>query len=211
MPTHQQYEQMIGRLRHPGLVRLWDQIVTRSSSPTWDPGKALEYLVLRAFQLEGATVAWPFEISGGTTAGKRTIEQIDGVVYADGISCVFECKDHADRMDYDAIAVLRDQLTRRPAGVIGSCVSTSGFTVTALPRYEQSLPRFEKLRRRRPPPPDAASSHLQGDRLRRGGRRPRRGDLYDSHSAGSWRPASRLGSRRVHNRRHGNRVKAPDH
>jgi hypothetical protein len=35
-------------------------------------------------------------------------------------------------MDHDAVAVLRDQLSRRPTGIIGSCVSTSGFTVTAL-------------------------------------------------------------------------------
>jgi hypothetical protein len=119
---------MIGRLRHPGLLTLWGQIVAKTTAPAWDPGKALEYLVLRAFQLEHATVKWPYQIS----AGKGTIEQIDGVVYVDGVSCIFECKDHADRMDYDAIAVLRDQLRRRPAGVFGSCLSTSGFTVTAL-------------------------------------------------------------------------------
>lgn len=128
MPTAAQYEQMIGRLRYPGLIRLWDQIVAKKTAPNWDPGKALEYLVLRAFQIEGAKVTWPYQIS----AGKGTTEQIDGVVYVSGITCILECKDHADRMDHDAIAILRDQLTRRPTGVIGSCVSTSGFTVTAL-------------------------------------------------------------------------------
>jgi hypothetical protein len=128
MPTAAQNEQMIARMRYPGLMRLWDQILAKGTAPAWDPGKALEYLVLRAFQLEGAFVTWPYQIS----AGKGTIEQIDGVVYVEGIACILECKDHADRMDYDAIAVLRDQINRRPAGTFGSCISTSGFTVTAL-------------------------------------------------------------------------------
>jgi hypothetical protein len=128
MPTAREYEQMAGRLRHPGLVRLWDQILARTTSPTWDPGKALEYLVLRAFQIEGATVTWPYHV----TSGKGTIEQIDGVVYTDSLTCIFECKDEQPALDHDPIAVLGHQLGRRPAGVIGSCVSTSGFTVTAL-------------------------------------------------------------------------------
>jgi hypothetical protein len=28
----------------------------------WAPGKAFEYLVLRAFQLEGAEVRWPYSV-----------------------------------------------------------------------------------------------------------------------------------------------------
>ena len=88
MPTAAQYQQMIGRLSHRGLVMLWKQILARNT-PGWDPGKALEYLVLRAFELERATVIWPYQISSDL----GTIEQIDGVVYTDSISCIFECKD----------------------------------------------------------------------------------------------------------------------
>jgi hypothetical protein len=154
MPTAAQYEQMIGRLRHRGLVSLWGQIVAKTTSPRWDPGKALEYLVLRAFELEGATVTWPYQVS----AGRGTIEQIDGVVYSGHITCILECKDHANAMDYDTIAVLNQQLERRPPGVIGSCVSTSGFSVQALDlatRTRQNLALWDRddldyaLRRRR--------------------------------------------------------------
>ena len=127
MPTAAQYEQMIGRLRHPGLVRLWGQIQAKNT-PGWDPGKALEYLILRAFQIDGATVKWPYQV----TSGRGTIEQIDGVVYADSITSIFECKNLKGALDYDAIAILHHQLQRRPPGVIGCCFSTSGFTLPAL-------------------------------------------------------------------------------
>jgi hypothetical protein len=127
MATAAQYEQMIGRCRYAGLLRLWGAIAAKNT-PGWDPGKGLEYLILRAFQLEGATVIWPYQIS----SGQRTIEQIDGVVYTDGLACVFECKDIQSPLDYDPIAVLHHQLQRRPAAVIGCLFSTSGFTVPAL-------------------------------------------------------------------------------
>ncbi len=46
---------MIRRLGRTGLLVLWRQIQDKNT-PGWGPGKALEYLVLRAFQIEGATV-----------------------------------------------------------------------------------------------------------------------------------------------------------
>ncbi|UUO15978.1 MULTISPECIES: restriction endonuclease [Aphanizomenonaceae] len=56
------------------------------------------------------------------------IEQIDGVVYADGLSCIIECKDTAKPVKIEPIAKLRNQLLRRPAATIGSIFSRSGFT-----------------------------------------------------------------------------------
>ncbi|MGO8675310.1 MAG: hypothetical protein ACLQVX_05510 [Limisphaerales bacterium] len=127
MPTAAQYEQMIGCLRYPGIIRLWGRIQAKNT-PGWDAGKALEYLILRAFQIEGATVAWPYQIN----SGNGTIEQIDGIVYSDYLTCIFECKNLKGALDYDTIAVLHLQLQRRPAGVIGCCFSTGGFTLPAL-------------------------------------------------------------------------------
>lgn len=136
MPTAAQYERQVRCLRRPGLKALWLQIKS-GATPNWDPGKALEYLVVRAFELEGAIVTYPYEVKDG----RRTIEQIDGVVYVDYLTCLLETKDHAKTMDHDPIADLRDQLQRRPPAVIGCCISTSGFTLNARMRAILAAPQ----------------------------------------------------------------------
>jgi hypothetical protein len=111
---------------HDELLPLWQAILAKDT-PGWPPGRALEYLVLRAFQLEGAEVSWPFTIKN---EGEE-IEQIDGIVYTDGIACLIECKDVAARVKIDPIAKLRNQLLRRPGQTIGLLFSVSGFTDAA--------------------------------------------------------------------------------
>jgi len=93
-------------------------------APGWPPGKAFEYLILRAFELDGATVRYPFEV----TAHDSVIEQIDGAVYAGYLSCLVETKDSTAQVDVAVLAKLRTQLARRPAGTIGSVFSRMGFT-----------------------------------------------------------------------------------
>jgi hypothetical protein len=44
------------------LTKLWSEILDRET-PHWESGKALEYFVLRAFELEGATVRYPYEVN----------------------------------------------------------------------------------------------------------------------------------------------------
>jgi hypothetical protein len=80
--------------------------------------------------LEGAEVRYPFEVSLGDN--NRVDEQIDGVVYADGLACLLECKDWQKPVDNEPIAKLRDQLSRRPSSAIGLCFSRLGFTDPAL-------------------------------------------------------------------------------
>ena len=53
------------------------------------PRSPLEYLVIRAFEVEGAPVTYPYTVFVGGTV----VEQIDGAVYTDGLSCLVECKD----------------------------------------------------------------------------------------------------------------------
>jgi hypothetical protein len=127
MPTAAQCRQRIRRLNRRELLTLWRQIQAGTTT-WWDAGKALEYLILRAFEMERATVTWPYQVS----SGQGTTEQIDGAVHADGLRCIFECKDLQRPLDHDAIAVLREQLQRRPAAVFGCVFSTSGFTLPAL-------------------------------------------------------------------------------
>ena len=72
-----------------------------------------EHLILRAFELDGATVRWPFEVSFGDSV----VEQIDGAVYAGCLSCLVEAKDSTAPVDVAVLAKLRNQLARRPAGI----------------------------------------------------------------------------------------------
>ena len=119
----------LGRIRQmdwQGLRLLWREI--ESGTAAWPPGRALEHLVLRAFELSGATVRWPYTVP---IAGE-TVEQIDGAVHVHGLSCIVECKDSAARLNIDAIARLRNQLLRRPAGAVGLLFSRSGFTEAAV-------------------------------------------------------------------------------
>jgi len=110
-----------------GLRALWSNSA-RGPVPGWPAGKAFEHLILRAFELDGATVRYPFEV----TLGDAVVEQIDGAVYAGHLSCLIEAKDTASALDFDALAKIRTQLARRPGGTIGVVFSRSGFTDPAV-------------------------------------------------------------------------------
>jgi hypothetical protein len=122
-----EYEKKIAVYNWDNLLDLWKAIES-GNTPGWESGKALEYLILRAFQLEGAEVTWPYSVR----VDGEELEQIDGVVYSDGLACLIECKDTVERVSIEPIAKLRNQLLRRPATAIGSVFSRSGFTEPAL-------------------------------------------------------------------------------
>ncbi|GAX34338.1 restriction endonuclease [Nodularia sp. NIES-3585] len=124
MTTDAEYQGRITSYDWDDLMRLWSEIKAKNTSNFWDAGKALEYLVLRAFQLDGAEVAWPDSVK---IKGK-IVEQIDGVVYTDSLACLIECKDTTEEVNIEPIAKLRNQLLRRQATAIGSVFSRTGFT-----------------------------------------------------------------------------------
>lgn len=118
----------VGRIRQLDwreLRLLWEQIDAGSTG--WPAGKALEHLVLRAFELSGATVRWPYTVS----IGDETVEEVDGAVHVHGLSCIVESKDTLEATKIEAIAKLRNQLLRRPASAVGLMFSRSGFTEPA--------------------------------------------------------------------------------
>ncbi|HET7463476.1 MAG TPA: restriction endonuclease [Longimicrobium sp.] len=121
------YVARIRRLGWDGLRELWAQIAA-GRTPGWPPGIALEYLVLRAFELDGAEVRWPFTVE----ISDETVEQIDGAVYAGTLACLVEVKDSASPVDIGVLAKMRNQLMRRPAGTVGLVASRSGFTAAAM-------------------------------------------------------------------------------
>ncbi len=79
MTTNAEYQSRIQSYGRPQLLTLWDHI-QRNETSDWEPGRALEYLVIRAFELEGAEVAYPFAVQMGGTI----VEQIDGAVHTNG-------------------------------------------------------------------------------------------------------------------------------
>ena len=94
--------------------------------PDWEPGKALEHLVVRAFRLSGLEAEYPYDVP----PGGPPFEQIDGIAYWDNLSFLIECKD-TEYEDSVAIAKLRSQLERRPGTVLGMMVMTGAFTLPA--------------------------------------------------------------------------------
>jgi len=132
MPTDIQYENRVKKYSWKNLEDLWNEIENQST-PNWDPGKALEYLVLKMFELDGANIKWPYSVPMPNS--NEIMEQIDGVVYFDNFPFMIECKDYNDNvnkikksLNVEPIAKLRNQLLRRPTITVGCIISTGGFT-----------------------------------------------------------------------------------
>src|SRR6202008_5001778 len=113
MPTREEYEAQAQGMGWPELRALWNQIKLRDT-PDWAPGKAFEYLVLRAFDLQGANVRWPYTVS--LYGQDEIVEEIDGSVKIGGLYSLIESKDEEGKIAIAPIAKLRNQLLRRPAG-----------------------------------------------------------------------------------------------
>jgi hypothetical protein len=93
MPTAEEYEARIQKLRWAGLQKLWEAI-KRRDTPDWDAGKAFEYVILRAFELDGARVRWPYPVN---LFGEE-MEQIDGSVAVNGLYALLETKDEVEKI-----------------------------------------------------------------------------------------------------------------
>jgi hypothetical protein len=135
MPEDAVYREKIAQYEQAELLALWEAIEA-GDTPDWEPGKAFEYFILRAFELEGAEVCYPYRVSI-----EKELEQIDGVIYADGIACLIEVKDQQEHVNFEPVAKLRSQLLRRPAMVIGSVFSRSGFTYSCITLTKYTAPQ----------------------------------------------------------------------
>jgi hypothetical protein len=58
------------------LAAFWEAIKAENT-PDWEGGKALEHIVVRAFQLGGSSVEYPYDVPPAS----KPIEQIDGLVH----------------------------------------------------------------------------------------------------------------------------------
>lgn len=118
------------------LGQLWAAIQERRT-PDWADGKAFEHLILRSFALSGARVVWPYAVP----LNGHIVEQIDGMVLFGHITCLIEAKYTASPVNVEPIAKLRNQLIRRPSGVLGSVFSFAGFTDPARTLAQYTSPQ----------------------------------------------------------------------
>lgn len=122
----------VRRVRAFDAVRVWElwtAIQAGIAVEGWSSGRLMEHLVLRAFQLEGARVSWPYEV----WLDASRLEQIDGAVHFEGLSCLIECKAwHHKLVDVAPIIKLKAQLMRRPPPVLGALFCLGDFSTNAL-------------------------------------------------------------------------------
>ncbi|MBV8048871.1 MAG: hypothetical protein JO171_17110 [Paludibacterium sp.] len=108
------------------VLRLWAQI--KESMPSdWPTGKQFEYLVIRAFELEGIDVRWPYTVLLKGVPG--VVEQIDGAIYLHKQAFIVESKNLSEPAAIEALARLRFRLERRPPGTMAVLFGFSDFTV----------------------------------------------------------------------------------
>ena len=129
MNEEQKYIDEIQKYDGPALLKQWRSHLNKTMGTSiWQAGKLFEYTVLRAFQLEGAIIRWPYSVK----IDDEVVEQIDGAVSFDGHHIIIECKDWDKGISIEPFAKLRNQLLQRPAGVIGCIFSRSGYTDPAI-------------------------------------------------------------------------------
>ncbi|QRK08208.1 hypothetical protein JQX13_51185 [Archangium violaceum] len=122
-----EYQRRVLALEHEELLKLWRALLAGVTPADWPGGVLLEYLILRAFQLEGAEVTWPYRVYRKGVL----LEQIDGVVYFDGVSCLVEFKDMTRPVDTVTIVKLKSQILRRPRATIGAMFCTGEVSSAA--------------------------------------------------------------------------------
>lgn len=109
------------------LLKIWEQIKAGSPVQGFAAGKAFEYLVIRAFQLEKTDVRWPFQVTYPQKFG--TMEQIDGIVYLSQRAFLVESKDLSEPAAIESVAKLRFRLESRPPSTMGVLFSVRDFSL----------------------------------------------------------------------------------
>ncbi len=122
---------MINRVRRydwAKLEGLWKRIKAGTATG-WSPGKALEYMFVRAFELSGAEVVYPYN-----NEVRRIKEQFDGFVFVKelGAGFIIECKDWREPVSFDEVAKLYGRLSYRISSTFGIYLSRNDFTASAL-------------------------------------------------------------------------------
>ncbi len=116
----------IKQMARPELIATWEALP--AGLPDIPPGRGFEILILRAFEMEGALVEWPFEVRDPYLSDNETLEQFDGAIYSDSLACLVEAKDQSENVQYEPLAKLAGRLGRRPRPTVGMVFSRTNFT-----------------------------------------------------------------------------------
>jgi len=138
-----EYEKLIQKKEWSDLEDFWASVKSGTTSQDWAVGKALEYFVIKAFELAGFSVSYPYLIPLDRTlsaASRKTMEQIDGLASKDGLTLLIESKDEA-KTNIEAIYKLYSQLQRRPPSTMGCLVFTGYLTDETLHLVNFLTPR----------------------------------------------------------------------
>ena len=129
-----EYIQRVETMQWAELRALWLAIQVGELSE-WEPGKALEHLVVRAFRLSGLEAEYPYDVP----ASGRIFEQIDGIAHWDNLAFLIECKD-TRRVKTAVFAKIKGQLDRRPPTTFGMVFTTGTATTSALVSVALAIP-----------------------------------------------------------------------
>lgn len=141
--TEDEYKDTIKQLDWCDLKRLWNDRRNPGLWKKWGKGKFFEYAIIRAFELEGSEVKYPYNVPFPTAIkdGEEVMEQIDGIVYDNGLTVLVESKDYKkNNIDIEPLAKLQVRLKRRPSSVIGCIFTASDFTLPAQVLIESLMP-----------------------------------------------------------------------
>lgn len=136
-PSEQKFIKRIQTYDWAKLERLWEKV--RDGKKTrWSDGKALEYLFIRAFELEGIDVEYPY-----CNKVEKYEEQVDGYLSTRNpeVSFLVECKDWSNKVTFDELAKLNSRLSYRIPSVLGVFVSMSDYTPSAMELLFMMQPR----------------------------------------------------------------------
>lgn len=141
--TDKQMKQTIRKMGWDDLVAKWRRRNEKDIKDAWGQGKFFEYAIIRAFEIEGAQVRYPYSVHSHHIGieGNEVLEQIDGAIYVDGLSVIVESKDYKNKnIDIEPLAKLQVRLRRRPSPVIGCLFCASDMTWPAQALIETLMP-----------------------------------------------------------------------
>lgn len=141
--TDKQMKQTIHEMEWDDLVAKWKRRKDKDIEDAWGQGKFFEYAIIRAFEIEGAQVRYPYIVHSHHIGieGNKVLEQIDGAIYVDGLSVIVESKDYKKKnIDIEPLAKLQVRLRRRPSQVIGCLFCDSDMTWPAQMLIESLMP-----------------------------------------------------------------------
>lgn len=157
MATESEYKKAISETSSVQLYELWTHYCNGDiDNSFWKDGKLFEYIILRAFELEimkvngesgyeHGGVTYPFSVEYPYVGddSNEVLEQIDGAIRFDNLYALVECKCYEkNKIKVEPLSKMRNQLSRRHAGVFGMFFSKTPLTTPAMVQVQFMAPQL---------------------------------------------------------------------